>query len=97
VAREAIGETAALNSLALRYLKSNNLPQKTSQKRDFLKLVLDRLSVSVYFADTSVFSADFATQSLTERGAQTMGQEKPSHDDLMTRRMSLVVCIFTRL
>jgi hypothetical protein len=97
VAREAIGETAALNSLALRYLKSNNLPQKTSQKRDFLKLVLDRFSVSVYFADTSVFSADFATQSLTERGAQTMGQEKPSHDDLMTRRMSLVVCIFTRL
>jgi hypothetical protein len=62
-----------------------------------VKLVLDRLSISVYFADTSVFSADFAMQSLTGRGEQTMGREKPSHDDQMTRRMSLVVCIFTRL
>jgi len=58
------GSSSILNGIRQTMNKEAN--RKT--KRDFLKLVLDRFLVSVYFADTSVFSADFSVQSFTERG-----------------------------
>ena len=65
-------------------------------KMVFLKKVLDRFVDSGYFVGTSEFPRG-KLRDLTERRGQTMTQDIPSHDRLMTMRKGLEVCLFTRL
>ncbi|OLD17278.1 MAG: hypothetical protein AUI91_12680 [Acidobacteria bacterium 13_1_40CM_3_56_11] len=70
--------------------------RKMSQKRAFLKIVLDRKSNSVYSQDTSVVCPGIAGN-LTEREEQTMRHEDKSQDAMTPRRQGLVDCLFARL
>jgi len=70
--------------------------RKISQKRYFLKIVLDRKSFSVYLWDTSVVHPGLAGN-LTEREEADMRHEDKSQDAMKPWRQGLVVCLFTRL
>jgi len=69
---------------------------KMGQKRCFSKIVLDRLSESVYFRDTSVVRLGLA-EVLAEREEQIMRHEDKSQCGITPRRSGLVDCLFARL